>query len=307
MGARKKKAKKTKNRAYYMRFNPKMRRRREAKTDYQARRTLVFQDKDKYNASKYRFVVRMTNRTVVCQCVSSKVIGDEILAVAYSSELPRYGLEVGLTNYAACYATGLLLARRVLKKVGLDETYTGTDEVTGEYFCEEMDDDDEDAKSPFRAYLDVGLRPTTTGARVFAAMKGAVDGGMAIPHTFTGKPFPGWYKEDGRVHFEADVVRKYIFGGHVSDYMTKLKEEDEEKYAKQFSRYIKKGVAADDLEDIYTKVHAAIRADPSTQPKKIFDKTVVSKFKNTPKTCLTERRDHVLNKILSIRNQQKRD
>jgi len=306
MGARKKKAKKTKNRAYYMRFNPKMRRRRQAKTDYQARRTLVFQDKDKYNASKYRMVVRITNRNVVCQMVSSKVIGDEVLAVAYSSELSRYGLEVGLTNYAACYATGLLLARRVLKKVGLDETYTGTDEITGEYFCEEMDEE-EDAKSPFRAFLDVGLRPTTTGARVYAAMKGAVDGGIAIPHTWSGKPFPGWYKEDGRENFEADVLRKYIFGGHVAEYMTKLQEEDEEKYEKHFSQYIKKGVSADDLEDLYTKVHAAIRADPSPQPKKIFDKSVVSKYKSSPKLSLTEKRDHVLNKILSIRNQAKRE
>jgi len=306
MGARKKKAKKTKNRAYYMRFNPKMRRRRQAKTDYQARRTLVFQDKDKYNASKYRMVVRITNRNVVCQMVSSKVIGDEVLAVAYSSELSRYGLEVGLTNYAACYATGLLLARRVLKKVGLDETYTGTDEITGEYFCEEMDEE-EDAKSPFRAFLDVGLRPTTTGARVYAAMKGAVDGGIAIPHTWSGKPFPGWYKEDGRENFEADVLRKYIFGGHVAEYMTKLQEEDEEKYEKHFSQYIKKGVSADDLEDLYTKVHAAIRADPTPQPKKIFDKSVVSKYKSSPKLSLTEKRDHVLNKILSIRNQSKRE
>jgi len=306
MGARKKKLRKTKNKAYYMRFNPKMRRRRQAKTDYQARRTLIFQDKDKYNASKYRFVVRITNRMVVCQMVSSKVIGDEVLAVAYSSELSRYGLEVGLTNYAACYATGLLLARRVLKKVGLDESYTGTDEVTGEYFCEEMDEE-EDAKSPFRAFLDVGLRPTTTGARVYAAMKGAVDGGVAIPHTYSGKPFPGWYKEDGRETFEADVLRKYIFGGHVADYMKKLQEEDEEKYEKHFSQYIKKGVAADDLEDLYTKVHAGIRADPTPQPKKIFDKSVVSQYKTSPKTSLTEKRDHVLNRILSIRNQSKRE
>jgi len=34
----------------------------------------------------------------------------------------------------------------------------------------------------FRCYLDVGLARTTTGARVFGAMKGAVDGGLDIPH-----------------------------------------------------------------------------------------------------------------------------
>jgi hypothetical protein len=33
--------------------------------------------------------------------------------------------QVGLTNYAASYCTGLLLARRLLKKLGLDAKYEG--------------------------------------------------------------------------------------------------------------------------------------------------------------------------------------
>ena len=36
-----------------------------------------------------------------------------VVCAAYSHELPRYGVKVGLTNYAAAYCTGLLLARRV--------------------------------------------------------------------------------------------------------------------------------------------------------------------------------------------------
>jgi large subunit ribosomal protein L5e len=32
-------------------------------------------------------------------------------------------LQVGLNNYSAAYATGLLLARRVLTKFGLADTY----------------------------------------------------------------------------------------------------------------------------------------------------------------------------------------
>jgi len=36
-----------------------------------------------------------------------------IIAAAYSHELPRYGVKVGLSNYSAAYCTGLLLARRV--------------------------------------------------------------------------------------------------------------------------------------------------------------------------------------------------
>ena len=36
-----------------------------------------------------------------------------IVCAAYSHELPKYGITVGLTNYAAAYCTGLLVARRV--------------------------------------------------------------------------------------------------------------------------------------------------------------------------------------------------
>jgi len=34
-----------------------------------------------------------------------------------------------LKNYAAAYCTGLLIARRLLNKLGLDEAYEGVDEV----------------------------------------------------------------------------------------------------------------------------------------------------------------------------------
>ena len=50
---------------------------------------------------------------VCCQIAYARLEGDKIVAAAYSHELPRYGVKVGLTNYAAAYCTGLLLARRV--------------------------------------------------------------------------------------------------------------------------------------------------------------------------------------------------
>lgn len=79
----------------------------------------------RYNTPKYRFVVRFSNKDVTCQIAYATVAGDVVVAAAYSHELPRYGLKVGLTNYAATYCTGLLLARRVLAKFGLAETYKG--------------------------------------------------------------------------------------------------------------------------------------------------------------------------------------
>lgn len=89
--------------------------------------------------------------------------------------------EVGLTNYAAAYATGLLLARRHLAKIGLAETYKGAEEVSGEDYNVEK----EGKRAPFKAVLDVGLARTTTGAKIFASMKGVADGGIDVPHRFS--------------------------------------------------------------------------------------------------------------------------
>lgn len=47
------------------------------------------------------------------QIAYARIEGDHIVCAAYSHELPKYGITVGLTNYAAAYCTGLLLARRV--------------------------------------------------------------------------------------------------------------------------------------------------------------------------------------------------
>ncbi|EEF37483.1 60S ribosomal protein L5 [Ricinus communis] len=250
------KAQKTK--AYFKRYQVKFKRRRAGKTDYRARIRLINQDKNKYNTPKYRFVVRFTNKDIVAQIVSASIAGDIVLAAAYAHELPHYGLDVGLTNYAAAYCTGLLLARRTLKMLEMDEEYQGNVEATGEDFSVEP----ADTRRPFRALLDVGLIRTTTGNRVFGALKGALDGGLDIPHSE--KRFAGFSK-DGK-QLDSEVHRKYIYGGHVAAYMNTLMEDEPEKYQSHFSKYIKSGVEADDIEALYKKVHAAIRADPS--PKK---------------------------------------
>lgn len=241
--------------AYHKRFQVKYRRRREGKTDYQARRRMIIQDKNKYNAHRYRFVVRITNKDVICQVVRSKIIGDETICVAYAHELPKYGIKHGLTNYSACYATGLLCARRLLKQLGLDEAYEGQTEVDGEMFLVEH----EDGPRPFTAVLDVGLVRTTTGNRVFGALKGAVDGGLNIPHSE--KRFPGYDRDEK--DFDAETHKKYIFGGHVAEYMELLQEEDPERYQSQFSKFIEDDIEGEALEDLYTEAFEKIREDPA--------------------------------------------
>ena len=59
------------------------------------------------------------------------------------------------------------------------------------------------------------------------------------------KRFVGYDGDSGDL--DGDVLRRYIYGGHVSDYMKQLQDEDEEKYKAHFSRFIKEGISADNV------------------------------------------------------------
>jgi len=236
----------------------KYKRRRQGKTDYYARRRLTAQAKNKYNAPKYRLVVRFTKRDIICQIVTSEITGDKVFCAAYAHELKRYGVTHGLTNWAAAYCVGLLIARRALSKLKLDETFEGVAEADGEFTVTEAAEEDGETRRPFKCYLDVGLVKTSTGARVFGAMKGASDGGMYVPHSE--KRFPGYDMETKEL--DAETLRKYIFAGHVAEYMETLADDDEERYKSQFQGYIDDEIEADGLEELYGEAHKAIREDP---------------------------------------------
>jgi len=256
-----------KNKAYFKRFQVKFKRRRQGKTDYFARRKLICQDKNKYNTPKYRLIVRFTNKDIICQVAYARVYGDIIVESAYAHELPKYGVKVGLTNYAAAYCTGLLVARRILHKFGLNEIYSGVSEADGEdYSVEDIDGQ----PGAFRCYLDIGLARTSTGAKIFGCLKGAVDGGLDIPHS--NKRFPGYDAESKE--YNPEVHKNHILGQHVANYMSSLLDEDEEAYKRQFSQFIKEGVTSDSLEKMYRDAHSAIRADPVRVAKPAKEVTV---------------------------------
>ena len=274
-----------KNKAYYKRYQVKYRRRREGKTDYFARKRLIYQDKNKYNSPKYRLVVRFTNKDITCQIVYAEVQGDRVMSVAYAHELPKYGIKVGLTNYAAAYCTGLLLARRHLTKIGLADQYVGQEDVNGEdYYVEESGE-----KRPFCALLDVGLKRTTTGARVFAAMKGACDGGLDVPHSES--RYAGY--DAGEKKLDSEAFRKRLFGGHVADYMRELKDNQPEKYENQFKKFIEQGIDSDKLEAMYANAHAAIRKDPIMTSKGEFKGSKERHSSHPRKQTLQQRRERI--------------
>jgi large subunit ribosomal protein L5e len=284
-----------KNRAYFKRYQPKFKRRRQGKTDYYARKRLTVQDKNKYNTPKYRLIVRFTNKDIIAQIAYSRIEGDVIVSAAYAHELTQYGIKVGLTNYASAYATGLLLARRHLQKLKLDSTYKGTEKIDGEDYNVEKEGND--GPSPFHAVLDIGLARASTGAKIFAVMKGVGDGGINVPHSET--RFYGYNTESKE--YNAAAHRDRIFGKHVVDYMKVLQEENEEAYKRQFSKYIEAGIGADGLEEMYKNAHTAIREHPEHVGKE--KKTYAEKKRFGSKKLIDRERKHrIANKKSYLRH-----
>ena len=80
--------------------------------------------------------------------------------------------------------------------------------------------------------------------------QGAVDGGMNIPHN--ARRFVGYDREAKSL--DSDTLREHIFGGHVANYMTELKNDDPAKFKSQFGQFAAAGVTPDNYEDVLTGV-----------------------------------------------------
>lgn len=122
------------------------RRRREGRTDYRVRSRLL-------RGGKPRVVVRKTLNQTIVQFVSTDPAGDRVLASAQSNELRESGWSAGTGNLPAAYLTGYLAGRRAAAK-GLKE-----------------------------AILDIGVQRPSKGGRLFAAVQGLLDAGVAVPHS----------------------------------------------------------------------------------------------------------------------------
>ena len=166
------------------------RRRREGKTDYAARINLI-------DYEKSRLVVRISNTQATVQIVDYAPEGDITIASAVGKQLSDYGYLGNTSNITGVYLTGYLCAKRALSK-GI------------EY-----------------AILDIGLKSPIKGSKVFAALKGAVDAGLEVPH--------------GDFIFPED---ERIRGEHIVNYAESL---DDEELAKKFSKYLERGLQPADL------------------------------------------------------------
>ncbi len=81
--------------------------------------------------------------------------------------------------------------------------------------------------------------------------QGALDGGLDIPHNE--KRFVGY--DASSKEYDAELMKKYIFGGHVGDYMEEMAEEEPEKYQAHFATYLEQDLdTVEALEEMYTEV-----------------------------------------------------
>jgi large subunit ribosomal protein L18 len=123
------------------------RRRLEAKTDYRARLALL-------KSGKARLVVRKSNRYIVGQLVTSEAAQDKVLLVVSSKELLAKGWPKdkagSLKGLAAAYLTGKLFAQKA-------------------------------SKLSKEAILDMGMYINASKSRIYAFVKGTIDGGLEVP------------------------------------------------------------------------------------------------------------------------------
>jgi len=315
--------KKVKSAQYFKRYQTKFRRRREARTDYYARKRMVLQDVNKLGCNKYRLVVRFTNTKCITQVVYSTLEGDRVLCHADSQELRRFGLETGFTNYASSYCTGLLIARRLLKQIGMDSIYKGAEAIDGkDYDVAALAETYNQDKRPFKAILDIGLIRSTVGNRVYAVLKGACDGGLHIPHNTRNFYGAEVSKDDTKrtFRYNADMHRDRIFGCHIDEYMESMEKDNAEKAKVHFSKWnaCLKKAGVEDVEALYTKIHAAIRAEPTKPAKKAKKdtpqtyedekRTIIvtkkGKYKRDRKLTLAERKENIQKKIEIFRDDE---
>ncbi len=187
------------------RYRVPLKRRRKGLTNYYKRRKLIL-------SGKPRLVVRITSRHIIVQVVGVKPEGDVTYASAYSKELEtKFGWKAGTKNTPAAYLVGFLAGLRARQK-GIEE-----------------------------AILDIGLYSPTSGSKVFAAAKGALDAGLKIPIG------------EGIIPGE-DRIR----GEHIANYAKLLHETDEEEYSLRFSKYLEKGLKPENITDHFLEVKDAI-------------------------------------------------
>lgn len=113
-------------------------------TDYHQRLNLL-------KSKLPRCVIRKSNNGMLVQVTTFHQKGDNVITAARAKDLKELGYTLHLGNTTAAYLTGLLAAKRALK-----------------------------AGTQGDVIIDFGLQRIQYGNRLFAAVKGLIDGGLQV-------------------------------------------------------------------------------------------------------------------------------
>lgn len=125
-------------------YTVKYRRKREGRTHYKKRLELL-------KSGLPRLVIRRSNTSITLQLVNYHPDGDKVLVTFNSKKLSSFGWEYSKKSIPASYLAGLAFAKLAKeKKVN-------------------------------NMILDLGLQTPKEGSKIYAALKGVVDGGIIVP------------------------------------------------------------------------------------------------------------------------------
>ena len=173
-------------------FTIPFKRKREGRTYYKKRLRLLL-------SNKYRFVVRKSLRNLQVSVIQYAPKGDKILFTVNAVTLNKIGWKGDTGNLPSSYLIGMLAGKKAVE-LGIKE-----------------------------AILDLGFNNSTKGSRLYAAVAGAVEAGLNIPH------------DEGVL-----PSRDRISGEHIAKYAQELKK-NTSKSSKQFSGLEKKGLNPEEL------------------------------------------------------------
>ncbi len=184
-------------------FTVPFRRKLEGRTHYKKRLKLLLSD-------KHRFVVRKSLNNLQVSVVEYSAQGDKILFTVDSRALAKLGWKGANGNLPSAYLIGMIAGKRAVG-IGIKE-----------------------------AILDLGLNDSVNGSRLYAALAGAVESGLVIPHDPKALP-----------------SKERVCGEHIAKYAQSLKE-GKQKHGFHFSNYTKKGLNPESIQNHFNEIKGKI-------------------------------------------------
>jgi large subunit ribosomal protein L18 len=156
------------------------RRKREGKTNYKKRIVLL-------SSKRSRLVVRITNTRIIAQITDYAPDGDKVLVTVGSNDLKKFGWNYSYSNLPAAYLTGVLVAKKARDK------------------------------KLEKAILDLGFHSAIKGSKVYAVLKGAIDGKLEIPADESIFPSMERIKGQHIKNFAEKATQKFQFSRYKKD------------------------------------------------------------------------------------------